>query len=163
MSIFKKYGIDPTRENIATVERIVRGVPRRGLPVSDETREAAQRLMRALDKDGWDGIMVFDLLPFKVDEDARGDRYGVDDPDTIPLPVVEALHAFYCEQTGTPDASMARNGGKRDAEGRRDDAPALLFVTEALQTRNPKISVKAVSAQHAADHASGTHGRGRAR
>lgn len=143
MSILKRHNIKPTPENIATVERIVRGVPRRGMPVSDETREAAQRLMRALDRDGWDGLMVFDLLPFKVDEDARGDRYGVDDPDTIPLPVVEALHAFYCEQTGTPDASMARHS-VRDTTGKKQDAPALRFVTETLQTRNDKITVSAV-------------------
>ncbi len=145
ISILKRNNLKRTPENIAAVEKIVRAVPKRGMPVSDDTRETAQRLMRALDKDGWDGLMVFDLLPFKVDEDARGDRYGVADPDTIPLPAVEALHAFYCEQTSTPNASMARHGGKRDAEGRRDDAPALRFVTEALQTRNPKITVKAVA------------------
>jgi hypothetical protein len=107
MSILKRHKIKPTPENIATVEKIVRPVPKRGMPVSDDTRETAQRLVRALDKDGWDGLMVLDLLPFRLDKDVRGDRYGVDDPDTIPLPVVEALHAFYCEQTGTPNASMA--------------------------------------------------------
>ena len=99
MSILKQHRIKRTPENIAAVEKIVRGVPRRGMPVTEPTREAAQRLMRELNRDGWDGLQVFDLLPFKVDEEVRGDRYGLGDPDPIPLPVVEALHAFYCEQT----------------------------------------------------------------
>ena len=65
MSIFKKYGIKRTRENVATVERILRTLPSHGKALSEDTRDAAKRLMLALDRDGWDGIQVFDLLPFK--------------------------------------------------------------------------------------------------
>lgn len=140
MSIFKKYGIKRTRENIAKVEGILRAVPRYGKPLSEDTRDAARRLMLALNRDGWDGPMVFDLLPFKVDIESY-----FDDPEAIPLAAVEALHAFYCEQTNTPDASMERNGAKRNAEGKRGPTPALRFVTDCLQTRNPKITVKAVA------------------
>ncbi len=142
MLILKRHKIKPTPENIAAVRTALRGVTGIYKPPSDSTTKLAELLMKALDRDGWDGLMVFDLPPFKMYADFSADVYG---EPTIPLAAVEALHAFYCEQTGTPNASMARHGGKRDAEGRRDDAPALRFVTEALQTRNPKITVKAVA------------------
>lgn len=56
VSIIKRHNIDPTRENIATVEKIVRGVPRRGMPVSVETREQAVRGGEKLGQ--WSGGVV---------------------------------------------------------------------------------------------------------
>lgn len=138
MSIFKKYGIKRTRENIETVEQILRAVPRYGKPLSEDTRDAARRLMLALNRDGWDGPMVFDMLPFKVDVESY-----FDNAEAIPLAAVEALHAFYCEQTGTRNASMARHS-VRDTAGKKQDAPALRFVTECLQQRNERIAISAV-------------------
>lgn len=111
MSIFKKYGIKRTRENIATVEQMLRTVPRHGKALSEDTRDAAKRLMLALNRDGWDGPMVFDLLPFKVDAASYFDSV-----EAIPLAAVEALHAFYCEQTGTRPPLVHRAYAGSDAQ-----------------------------------------------
>lgn len=85
MSILERHNIKRTHENIATAEMIVRGVPRQGMPVSVNTREAAELLMKALDCDGWDGFQVFDLLPFKVQAETVSELY-VSQTAPHPLP-----------------------------------------------------------------------------
>lgn len=153
MLILKRHNIKQTRENIAAVRTALRGVSRPYHGLSDRTWALAEQLKNALDRQGWYGQTIFDVLPVRTEPKGRHTSselpahvqeaiydFYCREPERIPLAAVEALHAFYCEQTGTPNASMARNGGKRDAEGRRDDAPALRFVTECLQTRNPNRS-----------------------
>lgn len=137
MSILKRYGIKRTPENIGAVERAVRLVPVREPKVPQVVYDRLELLGKALINAD---LAIEDVLPVRfIDSDVTWPP-----AEPLPLAAVEALHSFYCEQTGTPDAAMSRNGGKRNPERRRGDAPALRFVTECLQTRNPKITVSAV-------------------
>ena len=156
MLILKRHNIKQTRENIAAVRTALRGVSRPYHGLSDRTWALAEQLKNALDRQGWYGQAIFDVLPVRSEpkgrytsselpahvQEAIYDFY-CREPERIPLAAVEALHAFYCEQTGTPDASMSRHS-VRDATGKKQDTPALRFVTECLQTRNDKITVSAV-------------------
>lgn len=136
MSILKRHGIKRTPENIRAVERAVRLVPVRDRGVPELVHRRLEQLGKALINAN---LSFEDVLPVRfIDRDVVW-------PPAEPLPLagIEALHAFYCEQTGSVDASMSRHS-VRDVRGRKQDAPALRFVTECLRTRNPKITVSAV-------------------
>lgn len=138
VSLLRKHGIERTPENIRAVEAIVRDVP----PLKDDVPEVVQRRLEDLGKALIRADLSFeDILPVRFIDDGGGDPWFL--AEKLPLAAIEALHAFYCEQTGKPDAKMRRRSG-RDAQGRKQATPALRFVTECLQTRNPKIAISAV-------------------
>ncbi|MBA4132878.1 MAG: hypothetical protein C0519_15820 [Hyphomicrobium sp.] len=138
MSILKVHGIKRTRENIAALERMVRLVPVREPRIPDVVYDRLEQLGKAMISAD---VTFEELLGVRFVDDNPG--FDLQPYEPLPITAIEALHAFYCEQAGTPDASMSRHSA-RDARGKKQDAPALRFVTECLQTRNPKITISAV-------------------